>query len=42
MSEIDQIAVRGTMTDVIDHTSGTQRMYYVFDAMLDGICTEEF
>ena len=42
MDEIDQIAVRGTMSDVIDHTSGAQRMYYVFDAMLDGVCAEEF
>ena len=42
MSEIDLIAVRGTMSDVIDQKTGEQRMYYVFDAMLDGTCTEEF
>ena len=42
MSDIDLIAVRGTMSDVMDGKTGEQRMYYVFDAMLDGTCTEEF
>ena len=40
--DIDLIAVRGTMSDVMDGKTGEQRMYYVFDAMLDGTCTEEF
>ena len=35
MEEINKIAIAGTMSDVIEKTTGLNRKYYVFDAVLD-------
>lgn len=35
MKEITMMAVPGTLSDIIDNTGYPNRMYYVFDAVLD-------